>query len=334
MRNDTGTLTDRFGRKIEYLRISITDRCNLRCVYCMPEEGVDYHRHDQIMRYEEIVEVVRVAAEHGVRAVRLTGGEPLVRKGVLRLVEMIAAIPNIEDLSMTTNGILLEEMAGPLASAGLDRVNISLDTLDPEKFHRITRLGDFEKVWKGILAAEKSGLKPIKLNTVVIRGVNDNELADLAKLSLEHPWHIRFIELMPINNQIPWGEGFPSHEKAYYSIQEMKQALASLTLEPVKTDVGFGPAREFRIEGGLGTVGFISPLGEHFCHQCNRIRLTADGSIRPCLLSDIEVPVLPAMRAGEPVLPYLQKALELKPLEHQLAKHHLPKQRHMIEIGG
>ena len=334
MDNDKGTLRDQFGREIVYLRISITDRCNLRCVYCMPEGGVDYRDHDKIMRYEEIVEVVRVAAEHGVRAVRLTGGEPLVRKDVPQLIEMIAAIPNIQDISLTTNAMLLEEMAAPLARAGLNRVNISLDTLNPDKFHKITRLGDFDRVWRGILAAEESGLKPIKLNTVVIRGINDDELLDLARLSLEHPWHIRFIELMPVNNQVPWGPGFPSPDKAYFSIQEMKKALEPLNLEPVPTDIGFGPAREFRIQGGVGTVGFISPLGEHFCNECNRLRLTADGNIRPCLLSDIEVPVLPALRAGEPILPYLQKALHLKPAGHELAQHHLPHQRCMLQIGG
>jgi len=332
--HDKKMLRDQFGREIVYLRISITDRCNLRCVYCMPEEGVDYSDHDQIMRYEEIVEVVRVAADHGVRAVRLTGGEPLVRKDVPRLVEMIAAIPNIQDISLTTNGILLEEMAASLASAGLNRVNVSLDTLNPDKFKRITRLGDFNKTWRGILAAEKYGLTPVKLNTVVIRGINDDELTDLAKLSLDHPWHIRFIELMPVNNQIPWGPGFPSPEKAYYSVQEMKTTLAPLNLEPVPTDIGFGPAREFRIQGGLGTVGFISPVGNHFCHECNRLRLTADGNIRPCLLRDVEVPVLPALRAGELVLPYLQKALDLKPAGHKLAENHLPHHRSMQKIGG
>ncbi len=332
--NEQGNLKDQFGREIIYLRVSLTDRCNLRCVYCMPEEGVDYRHHEQIMRYEEIAEVIRVAADHGVRAVRLTGGEPLVRKDVPRLIEMIAGIPNIKDISMTTNAMLLEEMAAPLAAAGLNRVNISLDTLKPEKFNKITRFGNFEKVWRGILAAEKSGLAPIKLNTVVIRGINTDELVDLASLSLEHPWHIRFIELMPVNNQVPWGPGFPSPENAYYSIQEMKETLAPLKLEPVPTDIGFGPAREFRIEGGVGTVGFISPLGEHFCHECNRLRLTADGNIRPCLLSDIEVPVLPALRAGEPVLPYLRKALDLKPGRHELAENHLPHQRCMLEIGG
>lgn len=327
-------LRDRFGRQIIYLRISVTDRCNFRCVYCMPDEGVMLHHHQDIMRYEEIAEVVRVAAEHGVRAVRLTGGEPLVRKDLPTLVDRIAHTPGITDVSLTTNGMLLEELASPLAAAGLNRVNVSMDTIQPEKFHHITRYGSFEKVWRGILAAEANGLKPIKINAVVMRGVNDDELTDLAKLSMVHPWHIRFIELMPVNNQVPWGPDFPDPNKAYFSVQEMKKVLEPLGLEPTVPDVGYGPAREFRLKGGIGSVGFISPLGEHFCHECNRLRLTADGNLRPCLLSDIEISLLAGMRAGEPVFPYLEKALHLKPFGHELSENHLPHQRCMLEIGG
>jgi GTP 3',8-cyclase len=327
-------LLDPFGRQITYIRISITDRCNLRCVYCMPPEGIPWKHHDQIMRYEEIAAVVRVAAENGIREVRLTGGEPLVRKDLADLVRMISAIPGIEDISLTTNAVLLEKQARALAEAGLQRVNISLDTLNPDKFKRITRLGTFEQTWRGIEAAEACGLKPIKINTVVMRGINDDEILDLARLSLGHPWHIRFIELMPINNQQPWGEGFPSPQNIYFSLHEMKALLEPFGLEPVESKVGKGPAREYRLRGARGTVGFISPLGEHFCSTCNRLRLTSDGFLRPCLLSDLEIPFLQAMREGEPILPLLQKAIQIKPAGHELSKDHLPEERSMNEIGG
>jgi GTP 3',8-cyclase len=327
-------LRDPFGRQITYLRISITDRCNLRCVYCMPPEGIPWKSHAQIMRYEEIADVVRIAAENGIREVRLTGGEPLVRHNLPELVGMISAIPGIEDISLTTNGALLEKYAQALSDAGLQRVNISLDTLDPEKFRRITRFGTLEQTLRGIEAVEECGLKPIKINTVAMRGVNDDEIVKIALLSMDHPWDIRFIELMPINNQRPWGEGFESPDQIYFSLQEMKALLEPLGLKTEEIKVGSGPAREYRLRGGMGTVGFISPLGEHFCVTCNRLRLTADGYLRPCLLSDVEIPLLQAMRAGEPILPLLQKAIEIKPAAHELNKDHLPEERSMNEIGG
>lgn len=327
-------LRDTFGRQIEYLRISVTDRCNLRCVYCMPPEGVEKLGHEKIMHFEEIAEVVRVTAQYGVRAVRLTGGEPLVRKNLPRLVEMIAKTPGIEDVSLTTNGMLLADLAAPLAEAGLKRVNVSLDTLDAEKFTRITRIGSIENVWQGIAAAEKAGLTPLKINVVTMRGVNDDELMDMALLAKEHPWTVRFIELMPVKNQAPWGPGFPEPENAYISIQEMLRILAPLRLEPLPRKVGLGPAREFSIPDAPGKIGFISPVGEHFCAECNRLRLTADGNIRPCLLSDVEIPLLPALRAGEPILPLLQQALRVKPEGHTLAEHITPRGRCMQQIGG
>ncbi len=327
-------LQDPFGRPITYLRVSVTDRCNLRCVYCLPPEGVVLQSHSDMLHYEEIAAIVQVAAEQGVRAVRLTGGEPLVRKGIEELVRLLSAINGIEDLSLTTNAMLLEKMAAPLAEAGLKRVNISLDTLDADKFARITRGGSLEKVWRGLLAAEAAGLTPIKLNVVALRGINQDELPTLARLTLEHPWHVRFIELMPVKNQAPWGAGFPDPETAYLSIQEMRRQLEPLGIQPATHEVGQGPAREYRLPNGLGRIGFISPLGEHFCEHCNRLRLTADGALRPCLLSDVEVPLLPALRAGEPILPYLQQAVSLKPLGHELAQHHLPLSRGMFQIGG
>ncbi len=331
-------LVDSFGRSITYLRVSVTDRCNFRCVYCMPPEGIARRSHESIMRYEEIAEVVRVAAGLGVRKVRLTGGEPLVRLGLPRLVRMIADIEGIEDISLTTNGILLEKMAAELKDAGLNRVNVSLDTLNAEKFSRITRGGSLETTLRGLEAAEKHGLAPIKINAVAMRGVNDDELVDLARLSLDHPWNVRFIELMPVNNQQPWGPGFPDPSQIYLPIAEIKKALEPLELAPLPGSSHDGPAREYSLAGGpaagRGNIGFISPLSNHFCEQCNRLRLTADGSFRPCLLQDVEVPFLAAMRAGEPLLPYIQKAIMVKPLGHELSQAHLPAGRCMMQIGG
>jgi len=327
-------LVDTFGRRITYLRISITDRCNFRCAYCMPPGGVALKAHNEIMRFEEIVEVVREAVRLGVKSVRITGGEPLVRPDVTSLVKMLSEIEGLEDLSLTTNGYLLEKLAPQLAEAGLKRVNVSLDTLDPVKFRKITRVGDLDLVLRGIDAAESAGLKPIKINAVVIRGFNDDELIDLANLTLSKPWHVRFIELMPVNNQESWGPDFVDPHEAFVSVQEMHEILTPLNLLPEKPDVGRGPARTYRIPGAKGLVGFISPLGEHFCATCNRLRLTADGRLRPCLLSDDEIPVLEAMRSGQPVFTYLQQATESKPHGHELEENILPEKRTMKEIGG
>ncbi|HEX9017984.1 MAG TPA: GTP 3',8-cyclase MoaA [Anaerolineaceae bacterium] len=327
-------LIDRFGRSITYLRVSVTDRCNFRCVYCMPAEGIPQRTHQSIMRYEEIAEVVRAAAEAGIHKIRLTGGEPLVRLDLPDLVRMIAAIPGITDISLTTNGFLLERMAASLKDAGLTRINVSLDTLDPEKFRRITRGGSFETTWRGIQAAEKLGLIPIKINVVAMRGVNDDEWLDLARLSVEHGWNVRFIELMPVKNQQAWGPGFPNPADTFISIAEIMKTLEPLGLEKIARDAYFGPAQEYRIAGGKGKLGFISPLSDHFCQDCNRLRLTADGNLRPCLLQDIEVPFLDALRAGEPVLPYIQQAIDSKPSGHEIEQHHLPTLRTMMQIGG
>ncbi len=328
-------LIDSFGRQITYLRISVTDRCNFRCVYCMPPQGVPHVSHERIMRYEEIAAFVQVAAAQGIRKVRITGGEPLVRADLPRLVEMISGIEGIEDVSLTTNGILLEKYASALAGAGLRRVNVSLDTLNAEKFALITRGGDLNKVLRGIEAAEACGLSPIKINTVIMRGINDDELIDLAKLTLRRPWNLRFIELMPIENQQPWGEGFPPPEDIFMPVSEVMDILQPLGLHPVDLPGDSGPAIPYRLDGGIGTVGFISPLTEqHFCQRCNRIRLTADGNLRPCLMSNVEIPVLPALQGGEPILPLLIEAVNQKPISHQLARHITPNGRCMIQIGG
>ncbi len=327
-------LTDRFRRPITYLRISVTPRCNLRCVYCMPPEGLPAPRDGELLTNDEIVSFVRAAARQGIRRVRLTGGEPLIRRGIEDLVREIAATPGIEEVSLTTNAMLLAKKAPALTAAGLTRVNVSLDTLDAEKFRRITRGGQIERVFAGIAAAETHGLTPVKINTVVVRGVNDDELTALARLTVEHPWHVRFIELMPVSNAQEWGPGFPADGERYISVQEMHARLAHLGLEPAEAPRGNGPARTFRIPGALGTVGFISPLGEHFCQTCNRLRLTADGALRPCLLMDAEVQVKEQLRADRDVSPRLLEAVSLKPAGHELLQQRYPEARHMAQIGG
>src|SRR5512133_1321858 len=226
-------LVDSFGRSITYLRVSVTDRCNFRCVYCMPPEGVERRPREAIMRYEESAAVVREAAGLGIRKIRLTGGEPLVRPDLPKLIRLIAEIPGIDDISLTTNGFLLERMAAELKESGLNRVNVSLDTLQPEKFSRITRGGSFEAAWRGLEAAEKCGLSPIKINVVAMRGVNEDELQGLARLSIDRGWHVRFIEIMPVNNQQPGGQGFPNPADVFLPIPQIKKALAPLGLAPV-----------------------------------------------------------------------------------------------------
>lgn len=327
-------LIDSLGRQITYLRISVTDRCNSRCVYCMPLAGVSWKSHDEILRYEEIAKIVRVMAAEGVRAVRLTGGEPLVRPNLPELVNMLAVIPGIEDISLTTNGLLLEQQAEDLARAGLKRINVSLDTMKPELFQQITRVGSIERVMRGLEAAEKCGLTPIKINMVVMRGINEDEIIPMARLSISRPWHVRFIELMPLGNQQPWGDGFPLPETMYYPIREIRAQLESLGLETVTDKSGNGPAVEYHLHGAQGRVGMIAALGEAFCGTCNRLRLTADGYLRPCLMSAEEVNLKDALRSGQPILPLIQQAVNVKPLGHELASRPAPEGRCMLQIGG
>jgi len=329
-------IIDRFGRQLTYLRISVTDRCNMRCVYCMPPEGIPWQPHENILSYEEIARVVSAAALHGISEVRLTGGEPLVRKNLPDLVRLIAAVPGINSISLTTNGLLLAPMAHDLVQAGLKRVNISLDALDPRKFKWITRGGDLQKVLDGIHAAEASGLAPLKINVVAMRGINDGELLETARLALVHPWHIRFIELMPMFDQQvqPQGDLSYSPTSSYLSVDEIRQKLAPLRLQPVEEPNGSGPARLFQPPGAPGRVGFISPISEHFCDTCNRLRLTSDGSLRSCLLNEAEISILDTVRAGEDLLPFFKKAALLKPEGHELALDHLPGARCMRQIGG
>lgn len=326
---------DPFGRAVTYLRISITDRCNLRCVYCMPKEGLQWQPRADQLSMEEIARVVESAALGGVKQVRITGGEPLVHPNVVDIVRRISSIPNIEEVSLTTNAMLLERLAQPLADAGLKRVNISLDSLDADKFRHITRGGDLTRVWKGIVAAERAHLAPIKLNTVIVRGLNADELPALARLTIENNWHVRFIEVMPIGNAQDWGEGFPAPSERYVSVQEMKAQLGTWNLEPETSPIGNGSARTYRIPNALGTIGFISPLGEHFCQNCNRLRLTSDGKLRSCLALPDEVSLWDAVREGKPLESYFEHAIAQKPQHHDLQVA-MPagSQRGMSQIGG
>jgi cyclic pyranopterin phosphate synthase len=327
---------DAYNRPISYLRISVTDRCNLRCVYCMPPQGVAKRAHGEILRYEEIETVVRAAAALGITKVRLTGGEPLVRPGIVDLVRMLARVEGIDDLAMTTNAILLNDYAKELAQAGLRRVNISLDTLRPERFERITRCGRLEDVLAGMEAARQAGLTPIKINTVVMRGMNDDEVVDFARQTLELGWHVRFIELMPIGNSLTVEDDW--RERVVTAREIQKQIEATLgALEPAKVLPGGGPARYYRLPEAKGTLGFITPISEHFCHQCNRLRLTADGHLRPCLLSEYEIDLRTPLRNGageEQIKMLILQSIASKPLQHHLDESHVPKGRMMSQIGG
>ncbi len=323
---------DQFGRSIHYLRISLTDRCNLRCVYCMPEKMVFLPR-EELLTDEELIRLVRLFAELGFDKIRLTGGEPTVRPNLVELVARMAALPGIREISMTTNGLRLKTLAEPLARAGLKRVNVSLDTLDPEKFRRITRWGRLEEVWEGILAAEAAGLTPIKLNAVVVRGYNDQDIVDLAALTLTRPWQVRFIEVMPFADVAPFAQ------QAIVPTAEMIRTLEEEfgPLEPLHEGRLDGEARVYRIRGAVGSVGFISPVSEPFCAQCNRVRLTAEGRLRLCLLRDDEVNLREPLRNGagdEELKALIRAAIWRKPWGHGLPEGVIPMARVMSQIGG
>ena len=269
-------LFDSFGRRINYLRISVTDRCNLRCIYCMPPEGVSLIPRSELLSYEEISAIAQTAVELSINKIRLTGGEPLVRLELPKLIGMLSQIEGIDEISLTTNGTLLKRYAVELKRAGLSRVNVSLDTFKADRFRYITRCGELKDVLEGIEAARDAGLQPIKINTVVMRGVNDDEVLDFANITYEEGWHVRFIELMPFARVTDF---IPS--------SEIRQRVMSLgSLEPCLPIIGNGPARYYRLPEARGTIGFISPISEPFCSYCNRLRLTSDGQLCPCLLSD------------------------------------------------
>jgi len=323
-------LKDQWGRSIEYLRISVTDRCNFRCVYCMPVEGLQWLPKADILAYEEIASVVRQLAPVGLRRVRLTGGEPTIRPDLDRLVGMLRDVPEIQDISLSTNGVRLPLLAGALKSAGLDRVNMSADSLRPERISAIARrsLG-FDPI-SAASAAEAAGLSPIKINMVVLRHVNDDEILDFARLTLEHPWHVRYIELMPVGEmrELTWEHVVPSDE-----VLQRISALRTLAADegPAR---GNGPATYYRIGGAPGTVGVITPMTHTYCGSCNRVRLTADGRLRTCLYGDHEVNLRDPLRRGEPLEPLFRQALAEKPKEHQLLQMKVGGLRALSQVGG
>jgi len=326
-------LLDPFRRKINYLRISITDRCNLRCRYCMPEEGISIIPHDEVLTYEEILRVVRVFGREGISKVRLTGGEPLVRKGIINFVSRLSQIEEIRDLSLTTNGVLLKEFAQDLKNAGLKRINISLDSLKKERFFQIARKDEFERVWLGIEEALRVGLSPIKINMVAIQGLNDDEIESFAQLTLRLPLIIRYIEYMPSGNGEEW------RKSDIVTIPQIKSRLENVgKLVPIPSDRWDGPAKRFRIEGSLGEIGLIGAVSSHFCDDCNRLRLTPDGKIRTCLFSDEEIDVKELLRnrgSDQDLKEQLFVALKKKPERHSINTHQFKKcQRNMSAIGG
>jgi cyclic pyranopterin phosphate synthase len=333
-------LVDNFGRKITYLRVSITDRCNYRCIYCQPEEQFKFISHQEILRYEEIVEIIEEAVKLGVTKVRITGGEPLARKGVVGFIKKLREIKKLEDISLTTNGFFLSEYAEKLKDAGLNRVNISLDSLQEEKYKKITRWGSLKKVLKGIDSAIKAGLLPVKINTVLIRGINDDEVEDFVRLALESPLNIRFIEFMPSGEDLK-----DDYRDKFISVLEIKKSLAEkYSLRPIDINSGNGPAKYYQIKGGQGNIGFITALSQHFCATCNRIRLTSEGKLRPCLFSNKEVDIKQAIRnvktddkiiRSKIIRANIREAINIKPEGHKLNEKFSNKDFFkMSKIGG
>ncbi|MBN1548605.1 MAG: GTP 3',8-cyclase MoaA [Syntrophaceae bacterium] len=330
-------MIDQYNRDINYLRISITDRCNLRCQYCVPKEGLSLIGHDDILRYEEILRVVMIAVKMGINKVRITGGEPLVRRGVIDFIATLNLIEGIDDISLTTNGILLEDAAERLFAGGVKRINVSLDSLDSEKYRWITRGGDVNAVLNGIEKVHALGFAPIKINIVAIKGFNDDEVLKFAEMTLDRPYQIRFIELMPL--------GFAGMENLgkFLSNDLIKEEIGRCyELHPVerKRKRSDGPADMYKINGGQGEIGFISPVSHHFCSSCNRLRLTADGHLRACLLIDEEIDLRGPIRKGctnSDLEALLRAAVAKKPVGHQMSceERHMKKcLKEMTSIGG
>jgi len=326
---------DKFHRRIDYLRISLTDHCNLRCLYCMPLRGLHFAGGNDLLTADEIAAVARAAVGVGFRKIRLTGGEPTLRPDLLDIVRRIAGIDGVADLAMTTNAILLPELAQPLVDAGLNRVNVHVDTLDPDRLKRLMRFGTFEQIWAGIESADRAGLTPIKINVVVARDYNDADVVDLARLTLERAWQVRFIELMPLGGgetaRFSLAQFVPTEETR----QRLEDALGLLTPVPAVTPAE--EARNYRLPDAAGVVGFISPVSEPYCGTCNRMRLTADGRFHLCLLNDEEQDVRTALRNGggiEAVQRILLKAVQHKPTGHRLDEGISTENRGMFQIGG
>ena len=323
-------LKDQWGRSIEYLRISVTDRCNFRCVYCMPKEGLQWLPKAEILSYEEITEVVRQLAPLGLRRLRITGGEPTIRPDLESLIRQLKGIPGIEDIALSTNGAKLPHMARSLRDAGLDRVNMSADSLRPDRIAAIARRDvGFEPI-AAAKAADAAGLSPLKINFVVLRGTNDDEIEDFARLTLDHPWHVRFIELMPVGDmrELTWDHVVPSDE-----VLQRISELGALAPDggPAR---GNGPAKYYRLAGAAGTVGVITPMTHTYCGSCNRVRLTADGRLRTCLYGDHEVNLRDPLRRGEALEPLFRQALADKPKEHALLQMKVGGLRALSQVGG
>jgi len=326
-------MLDGQGREINYLRISVTDRCNLRCQYCMPENGISHVGHKDILSLEEIARLVRVGASIGIRKIRLTGGEPLVRRNISQLVHYINDIKEIDDIAMTTNGILFAPQARELKAAGLKRVNFSLDSMVAEKYRYITRSGDLSVVLDSIEKALALGLHPIKINTVIIKGFNDDEIMDFVDMAFKYPLHIRFIEFMPIGDLLFW------KKDRLMTSQEIKQRIEQkYVLEESAKIEGSGPASYFKISGGTGSVGFISPMSNHFCARCNRIRMTAEGKLRACLYEQGETDLKPALKRSsddEELRQLFIATLDAKPMKHHMQSGWgEDNRRKMYQIGG
>lgn len=329
---------DSFNREINYLRISVIDNCNLRCVYCMPLAGISFLPRAEMLNAEEIERVVRAGVSVGFSKFRLTGGEPTLRADLIEIIRRIASIDGVGDLALTTNAILLPGLARPLKDAGLARINVHLDSLNPETVVRQMRWGSLEKIWKGIMAAEEAGLVPIKLNCVVAAGYNEADVVELARLTVKRDWHVRFIELMPLGG----GECASLSIKRYVSNIETRRRIEAAIgpLSELESNNPADEARNFRLAGARGVIGFISPVSEPYCGTCNRMRLTADGKFHLCLLNDDELDVRKALRSGNgdggvgEVAKILLRAVEVKPTGHHLLEGRSTKDRSMYQIGG
>ncbi len=326
-------LIDPYNRHLNYLRISITDRCNLKCIYCVPRHLIPRLPHTEILKYEEILRIVRIGVKLGITKIRVTGGEPLVRKGVYEFLHRLSLIEGLTDLSLTTNGVTLKDNLGKIKAAGIRRINISLDTLNRKKYEQITGVDLFDRIWQGIEKAMEMGFHPIKLNVVALNGINDDELTDMARLSFDYPLHIRFIEYMPI------GESQMGNGPLLLAPEIKKRICSALgQLIAVRNSVNDGPAQRYRFEGAIGEVGFIHALSHHFCDRCNRLRLTASGQLRPCLLSDRHEDLKGPLRNGcsdEQLAEIFLKAVRHKPSDHNLAAgNSLRVNGRMSAIGG
>ena len=326
-------LKDSHGRVLTYLRLSVTDRCNLRCFYCMPQSRFNWIPHDEVLSYEEIISLLKVLTSLGIKKVRLTGGEPLVRRDILALVQEIIAIPGLEKLCITTNGTLLPELADDLYRLGLRHLNISLDSLDSELFAKLSGKDQFHRVWQGIRRCIELGFHPLKLNAVMLKGRNESEIPKLAGLVLKYPVQMRFIEFMPIGKESPWNSSL------FFSSDEAR-TLIEKELGPLVPSASHsrGPAEIFHVEGGLGSIGFINPMSHNFCSTCNRIRITSDGKMRLCLFSDSEIDLKSMLRAGageNELADFILDAVQQKPEGYAKIENERPScTRDMSSIGG